>query len=157
MKNKKEILLKTEGTFHKYFHYSHVSFLFPIEKKFEAIIINFSYRPLFLKKNNFFLIKMMKDALKNQIYRTDEPYVSNVIKNAIPIKNQISIAVKDPNGWRGEHHFFPGKEQIVLGKTVTTDGFVNTENETGMYELVLHIFGIYTDKCDYILSVIGEN
>ena len=152
-----EIVLKTKGTFYKYIHYTHVSFIFPVEKIYRSIVVDFSYAPLFLEEQNPDFAGMMREALATQIYRNDEPYVSNVIQKAIPIKNQISIAIKGPDGWRGEHHFFPGEQRIKLGKDCTTDKFIGKQNTIGMYELILHIFAVYTDSCDYVLTVTGEN
>ncbi len=97
----------------------------------------------------------MRQALAEQIFRTDEPFVSQCIEKAYPIKNEISVAIRGPGLWLGEHHsFIGGREEIVLGEK-PTPGFFPAVNAAGQYEFVLHLFGIYSPECRYEFEVIG--
>lgn len=152
----RETLLRTEGTFHPFMHYSHVTFLIPVEKCYDTIDVELKYAPLFFDGKDPELETMMRAALKDQIMRTDEDYVQEVMKKCMPIKNQISIAINGPDGWRGEHHFFPGEQVVTISGSNSTDGFVNAKNGAGLYEIVLHVFAVYNDV-NYSMKVTGGN
>lgn len=153
------ILFETKGTLYKYTHYNHISFVIDVEKEWKNIVIELEYSPLFCNEHDPELDGLMKKALAEQIYKTEPEYVNQVLKKVIPIKNEISIAVKDPQMWRGEHHFYqneePGGDIVTLGEK-SSFGFFNSRNPIGLYEIVLHVFAIHTDECQYHLRILGE-
>ncbi len=150
-----ETIFQTEGVFHRYMHYTHVSFLFCTERDYSNIHIRLDYDPLFCEAGEPELRQAMRDALKDQIYRTDEPYVTEKVDKAFPIKNQISVAVRGPQGWLGEHHAFDGGDSITLGPDASV-GFFRAPCAAGQYEIVLHVFAVYTPDCRYSVKITGE-
>lgn len=154
-KTRAGILFEASGTLYQYTHYSHLSYLFNVEHPYRRLIVELEYDPLFCEAGTPEMEAMMRQALREQIYRTDEEFVSGVLKKAFPIKNQISVAIRDPKMWRGEHHCFAGSDRIELSAE-SSCGFFSCENPVGAYEIVLHVFAIYTPECHYWLKVRGE-
>lgn len=153
----KKVIFKTSGIFYRDTHYAHVSFLIDIDKEYRRIRIVFKYSPVVCEVPDEAQKQEMRCALAEQIFRTDEPYVTDCIERVYPVKNEISVAVRNPNRWLGEHHcFVDGRDEIVLGESATY-GFFQEPNIPGQYEFVLHVFSIYTPECSYTLEILGED
>ncbi|MBR2570537.1 MAG: hypothetical protein IKE30_00175 [Clostridia bacterium] len=149
-------LFKTNGVFYRDTYYAHVSFLVEVRAAYRAIEISFRYDPLFCESADERQREEMRQALAEQIYRTDEPFVTECMDRAYPIKNGITVAVRGPEQWLGEHHAYTGHEELVLGER-PSPGFFAVPNREGQYEFVLHVFGIYTPECRYSLEIVGVN
>ena len=150
-----DTLFRTKGVFYRDTYYVHASFLVDVRRPYSAINVQLAYDPLFCEASDERQREEMRQALAEQIYRTDEPFVSECIEKAYPIKNMISVAIRGPENWLGEHHCFNGGlEEIRLGED-PTPGFFPAPNTAGQYEFVLHVFGIYTPECHYEFDVTG--
>lgn len=155
-RTEKGILFETKGTLYQYTHYVQTTFQFDVERDYRQLVIEFQYDPLWCETGTPQMREMMRQALHEQIQRQDEPFVSQVLDKAFPIKNQISLAVRAPDMWLGERHGFTGNDVIVLGGA-PTDGFIAHENKAGAYQVVLHVFAVYSPECRYSLAVRGED
>ncbi|MBQ6595637.1 MAG: hypothetical protein IJH78_08280 [Clostridia bacterium] len=153
----RDMIFHTKGVFYRDTYYVHVSFLVDVRRPYRRVRVYLAYDPLFCEAPDARQVQEMRDALRDQIYRTDEPFVQNCVDRAYPIKNEISIAARGPAGWLGEHHsFIDGTDEVILGEEAT-DGFFRRPNEAGQYEIVLHVFGVYTPECRYSLEITGED
>lgn len=149
-------IFQIEGKIHKGRHYFHISYIFFIDQVYDKIFFDLSFSPTKISTGDPELYEEIRDSLRTQIGVTEEISTEKLIKDYFPLNNGISIALKDPNGFRGEDHKSKASRTILLAKQNSTDCFSNSENPMGSYEVVLHVFSIVSDECTYVLKVYGE-
>lgn len=149
-------IFQIEGRIDKGVHYFHVSYMFFIEQTYDKIFFDLNISPEKNSTGDPELYEEIRESLRTEIGLTEEITTQELIKNYFPLANFISIALKDPNGFRGEDHKSASSRTVLLAKEGSTDCFSNSENPIGSYEVILHVYCIITDKCTYALKVYGE-
>lgn len=149
------LLFEAEGRLKRGTKYVHISYLFDVEEVYNRIVIDLSLSPYRTAGHSPEMREEMKQAIREQIFITDPAAVQEMIEQTAPLRNMCSIAVRTPDGWRGEDHKFVESRTITLSESGTTPCFKNGRNSVGKYEIVLHVYAVFTDVCNYTLTVRG--
>ena len=134
--------------------YYHISYTFEIPEEYKALEVLLEYEPEKQTSPPEYLEQEIRDAARTEIFREDSQTISALME-LCPLKNLISLAVKGPDGWRGEDHKFLCRRKIRLAEQDSTPCFTNGRNLPGQYELVLHVYAVFTDSLQYRVEVRG--
>ncbi len=134
--------------------YYHISYTFEIPKEYKVLEVLLEYEPEKRTNPPKDLEKEVREAARTEIFREDPQTISDLI-NLCPLKNLINLAIKGPDGWRGEDHKFLCRREICLAEEGSTPCFSNGKNLPGQYELVLHVYAVFTDSLRYRVEVRG--
>lgn len=150
-----KLLFEAEGKLKRDTKYVHISYAFDVENVYDKIEITLSVTPFRLQENSPALLEKMRQAVREQIFLNDASEIEQIVQGIAPARNLISLAVRSPQGWRGEDHKFMETKTVVLCEEGTTPCFTNGTNTPGKYEIILHAFAIFSETCTYQVTVRG--
>ena len=141
------------GTLERGQHFFHIAYDFFIDEPPENLSVSFNYDPFWGDKSDPKHIEAIRDAAHAQLQLNDPEKIQTIIENAMPLKNGITIAISDPQGFRGEDHKMIPNRRITLSEFASSPCFSNRVNIAGKYKILLHVYNIVTDSCQYKINV----
>jgi len=144
---------QVKGTLERGQHFIHIGYDFFIDDPPEKLSIRFSYDPFWGDQNDPDQRAAISAAARTQLQMDDPAEIQAIVDQAMPLKNAISITIADPQGFRGEDHKMIPDRRFVLAAVKSSPCFSNRANTAGKYKIILHVYNVVTDSCQYKLSV----
>ena len=92
-------------------HQSHVSFLVNVPEDVESIQVSFQYNPIEEKR-----------LIANQHAVLREGYEKDIVDEKTILRNLLTLSIRDPYAYRGNHHYFSSDQLINLSKEESSLG-----------------------------------
>lgn len=141
------------GTLERGQHFIHITYDFFIDTPADNLSFRFTYSPFWGDRNDPKHLEAIRDAAHTQLQLNDPERIQAIIESAMPLKNGITLAIADPQGFRGEDHKMTPDRRITLSESASSPCFSNRANKAGKYKILLHVYNIVTDSCQYKIHV----
>lgn len=123
-------------------HQSHVSFLVNVPEGVESIQISFQYNPI-----------EEKQLVANQHAVLREGYEKDIVDEKTILRNLLTLSVRDPYAYRGNHHYFSSDQLINLSKEESSLGFLSGAIQPGVWEFIVNCHACISPEIECLLII----
>ncbi len=118
---------------------------FDLEHDAEYLKISYSYSPKRLEDEETARRKVLECLLRDAPI-DDEEYSVDTEKY-LPLLNLVTLSLDDENSYRGAAHRQANVQEHILSKDIASPGFIKGEIKKGMWQIVLNVHALVTEKC----------